>query len=45
MFKVAIYSAIATGLGAIAMVSVFPLSLIYVSNPKPPEHLLKKKWS
>ncbi|CAI6023990.1 hypothetical protein PAECIP112173_00364 [Paenibacillus sp. JJ-100] len=42
MFKTAIYGAIATGLGAIAALSVMPASLIFVNNPKPPQHLLKK---
>lgn len=42
MFKVAIYSAIATSLGAIAALTVFPASLIFVNNPKPSKRLLKK---
>lgn len=42
MFKTAIYGAIATGLGAIAALSVMPASLVFVNNPKPSKRLLKK---
>lgn len=42
MFKVAVYTAVASTLGLIAAVSVMPLSLAFVSNPKPPKELLKK---
>ncbi|UPK45913.1 cyclic lactone autoinducer peptide [Paenibacillus pabuli] len=40
--RVVIYSAIASSLGVIAALTVMPASLIFVNNPKPPKHLLKK---
>ncbi|WP_143805367.1 cyclic lactone autoinducer peptide [Chryseobacterium mucoviscidosis] len=40
--RTVIYSAIASSLGALAVLSVMPASLVFVNNPKPPQHLLKK---
>ncbi|PIH58299.1 cyclic lactone autoinducer peptide [Paenibacillus sp. LK1] len=40
--KTEIYSAAASALSALAKISVVPASLAWVSNPKPPKHLLKK---
>lgn len=40
--KVIIYSAIATALSTLAIISVVPASLAFVSNPKPPKELLNK---
>lgn len=42
MMKATIYSAVATALSAMAAISVRPASLAWVSNPKPPKHLLNK---
>jgi len=42
MIKAKIYSAAATALSRLAVLSVKPASLAWVSNPKPPQHLLKK---
>ncbi|NUU74789.1 cyclic lactone autoinducer peptide [Paenibacillus xylanilyticus] len=40
--KTKLYSVVATALSALAVVSVMPASLAWVSNPKPPKHLLRK---
>ncbi|PYE52473.1 hypothetical protein DFQ00_101411 [Paenibacillus barcinonensis] len=40
--KTKIYSAVATALSALAVISVMPASLAWVSNPKPPKNLLNK---
>lgn len=37
-----IYSKLATALSALAVMSVYPASLIFVNNPEPPAELLKK---
>ncbi|MDN8590910.1 MULTISPECIES: cyclic lactone autoinducer peptide [Bacillales] len=42
MFKVAMYSAIASSLGVIAAITVLPASLVFVNNPRPSKRLLKK---
>lgn len=40
--KTKVYSLAATALRALAVISVVPASLAWVSNPKPPKHLLRK---